>query len=185
MTLEVFLGNKTAWKILRLLSEAPGKGVKRTKIRLLTGSGNLALSNALSLLERFGILDKRKVGRAELYSMRPSKYYKSLLGIFEREREIFKGMTPSEITRVSKAVEVIARMHIPPKKIFLFGSRAKRTAVDGSDYDICLVFDKPPRELPKVPEEFQLHIFSENEFIPKNPLVREILEDGIEILGRD
>jgi len=30
---ENFLGNKTAWKILRVLSEAPGKGVSISEIK--------------------------------------------------------------------------------------------------------------------------------------------------------
>ena len=62
--LENFLGNKTAWKILRILSEAPGKGVTRSEIKALTKAGNLALSNSLKELETYGIIKKgRKEGR--------------------------------------------------------------------------------------------------------------------------
>ena len=35
-----FLGNKTAWKTLIVLSEAPGKGVSTNEIKNITKSGN-------------------------------------------------------------------------------------------------------------------------------------------------
>ena len=44
---ENFLGNKTAWKILRVLSEARGKGVSIREIKNITKAGNFALSQVL------------------------------------------------------------------------------------------------------------------------------------------
>ena len=43
MVYENFLGNKTAWKILRVLSEAPGKGLSINEIKKLTKAGNIGL----------------------------------------------------------------------------------------------------------------------------------------------
>jgi predicted transcriptional regulator len=57
---ENFLGNKTAWKILRVLSEAPGKGVSTSEIKNITKAGNFALSQALEQLERYKILMSKK-----------------------------------------------------------------------------------------------------------------------------
>jgi hypothetical protein len=47
---ENFLGNKTAWKILRVLSEAPRKGVSISEIKNITKAGNFAVSQALEQL---------------------------------------------------------------------------------------------------------------------------------------
>ena len=86
--LENFLGNKTAWKILRILSEAPGKGVARSEIKALTKAGNLALSNSLKELETYGVIKKKKIGKKDIYWLNMANIFaKKILELFEIERE--------------------------------------------------------------------------------------------------
>jgi predicted transcriptional regulator len=64
---ENFLGNKTAWKILKVLYEAPGKGVSISEIKNITKAGNFALSQALEQLEKYKILLSKKVGKKKKF----------------------------------------------------------------------------------------------------------------------
>jgi len=66
---ENFLGNKTAWKILRVLSEAPGKGLSINEIKKLTKAGNFALSKSLEQLEKYKILLSKKLERKKFIGL--------------------------------------------------------------------------------------------------------------------
>jgi len=187
--LENFLGNKTAWKILRILSEAPGKGVTRNEIKALTKAGNLALSNSLKELETYGIIKKKKVGKKDIYWLNmANEFAKKILELFEIERENLKGLSPSKVTYLAKIVSRLER--IKPKSIILFGSQVKGIASQESDFDICIIVEKKDRrklkEISKLPENIQIHIFEEKEFLElkkeKDPLVEEILRDGVKII---
>ena len=189
--LENFLGNKTAWKILRVLSEAPGKGVTRSEIRALTKAGNLALSSSLKELETYGIIKKKKVGKKDVYWLNVANIFaKKISELFEIERENLKGLPPSKVTYLAKIVSVLERMK--PKSIILFGSQVKGTASQESDFDICLIVEKKDRrklrEISKLPENVQIHLFEEREFRElkkeKDSLVEEILRDGVILFER-
>lgn len=184
---EIYLGNKTAWKILRIFSEAPGKGLSREEIRKYTRSGNLALSSSLRKLEKFNILKMKKVGKTNIYWVNASNpFAKLLLDMFSIERENFKNLEPSKIIFLSPVIDKL--LNLNPKKIFLFGSQVKGTATEESDFDICLVLKKKTREIVnlELPEKIQLHIFDEKEFREfektKDKLINDILRDGIEIM---
>ncbi len=78
------------------------------------------------------------------------------------------------------------------KKIYLFGSYAKGTVNDNSDIDLAIVFDKLSNtfdtqvELMKLRRKFDTriepHPFRESDFNMSNPLAREILSSGFELL---
>jgi len=187
MIFEIYLGNKTAWKILRVFSEAPGKGLSREEIRKYTKSGNLALSSSLRKLEKFNILKKKKIGKTNIYWVNSSNQFaRILLNLFSIEKEKFKGMEPSKIIYLSSVIEKLLKLN--PTKIFLFGSQVKGTATEQSDFDICIVLEKKTREIIKLklPENIELHVFDLKEFEKlkkaKDPLIRDILRDGIEIV---
>jgi len=184
---EVYLGNKTAWKILRIFNEAPGKGLSREEIRKYTKSGNLALSSSLRKLKKFNILKMKKVGKTNIYWVNSSNQFaKLLLNMFSVERENFKNIEPSKIIFLSPAIDKL--LNLNPEKIFLFGSQVKGIATEESDFDICLVLKKKTKEIInlKLPEKIQLHIFDEKEFRElekgKDKMIKDILRDGIEII---
>ncbi len=95
-------------------------------------------------------------------------------------------MEPSKIIYLSSVIEKLLELN--PTKIFLFGSQVKGTATEQSDFDICIVLEKKTREIIKLklPENIELHVFDLKEFDElkkaKDPLIRDILRDGIEIV---
>jgi predicted nucleotidyltransferase len=185
---ENFLGNKTAWKILRILSEAPGKGTERKEIKEITKAGNFALSNSLKELERYNILLKKKVGKKEIYWLNSANpIVQEIIKLFELERIKFKNLQPSKTIFLAKIIDEISKLN--PKSIILFGSHAKGTATEESDFDLCVVVKGSKKDylkaVSKLPENIQLHIFEEREFEElkkkKDLLVEEINKDGIQI----
>ena len=187
--IENFLGNKTAWKILRVMSEAPGKGITRREIREITRAGNFALSNSLKELERYRIILKKKEGRREIFWLNSANpLVQHILNIFEWERTKLKNLQPSKVIFLAKIVEEVSKIN--PKSIILFGSHAKGIATEESDYDLCVIVPKKYRKnimkICKLPENVQIHLFEEKEFErlkkEKDPLVEEIIRDGIELL---
>ena len=187
---ENYLGNKTAWKILRLLSQAPGKGISIKQIKQLTKAGNFALSNSIALLVKYKILNTKKVGKKNIYWLNTSNpIVRKLIELFDIESNIMKGLPPSMITMLSKVVEQIVES-INPKKVILFGSYAKGTASLRSDIDLCMIVDKKLKKyrvaISKLPENVQVHLFTEQEFGDlrknKDPLIEDIILDGIELL---
>ncbi len=191
MLFENYLGNKTSWKVLRLLSEAPGRGVTREEIRKFTKAGNFALSNSLEELLKFDIISMKKGGKKFYYWINSGNELAIMLvKMFEFEKKKFKGIYPSKRTFLAKIVEIILK-YAQPKKIILFGSQAKGTYTGESDYDICIIFGelKTGHKIilsGKLPENVQLHYFSEENFekLRKSgdKLVDEIIRDGIEII---
>jgi DNA polymerase sigma len=157
---ENFLGNKTAWKILRVLSEAPVKGVSISEIKNITKAGNFALSQALEQLEKYNILLSKKVGKKKVYWINTaSEISKILLQLFEFERIKFKNLQPSKIIFLAKVVDKVSKIN--PIKVILFGSHAKGTATEESDFDVCVIVKernlKEEAKLSKLPEKVQLH----------------------------
>lgn len=192
MLFENYLGNKTAWKILRVLTESPGRGVTREEIRKLAKAGNFALSNSLDELERFKIIERKKSGKKFYFWIAAGNEFADLLTrLFEAEKKKMKGIFPSKRIFIGKIVETVLK-YTKPKKIILFGSQVKGTFSEESDYDICLIFDQVRTGYKiilagKLPENVQTHYFSEKDFeeLRKkgDKLVEEIIRDGVELLA--
>jgi predicted nucleotidyltransferase len=189
MMYENFLGNKTAWKILRILAEAPGRGTTRKEIKEITRAGNFALSNSLRELERHNILLKKKIGKKEIYWLNSANLIaQKIMELFEMERIKLKNLQPSKTIFLAKVVDEIDKFN--PKSVILFGSYAKGIATEESDFDLCVIVEKNKKDylikLSKLPENVQVHIFEEGEFEElkkkRDTLVEEIIRDGIQIL---
>jgi len=192
MLFENYLGNKTSWKILRLLAEAPGRNVTREELRKLTKSGNFALSQALQYLVQSKILLCKKDGKRHYYSINQiSDYSKLILELLKKEKSEFKGIEASKITFLADAVKKITDT-IPVTKIILFGSHAKGTASKHSDFDIAIITaeeierNKKIQLSKKLKENIQLHYFIDKDFEllkkKKDLMSEEITRDGIELI---
>ena len=190
MMYENFLGNKTAWKILRVLSEAPGRGTTRSEIKYITKAGNFALSQALKSLVKYQILLKKKLGKKEIYWLNVANpVVQEIIKLFEIERLELKNLQPSKIIFLAKVLDVIVE-NLSPESVILFGSHAKGTATEESDFDLCVIVkEKRAKQkvyLTSLPENVQVHIFEKKEFEElrkkKDTLVEEILRDGIKLI---
>jgi predicted nucleotidyltransferase len=187
---ENFLGNKTAWKILRVLSEAPGRGTTRSEIKEITKAGNFALSESLKSLVTYKILLKKKLGKKEIYWLNTANpVVQEIIKLFEMERTELKNLQPSKVIFLAKILDVIVEK-ISPESVILFGSHAKGTATEESDFDLCVIVRKKEKMqrivLASLPENVQIHIFEKKEFEKlkrkKDPLIEEILRDGIKLI---
>ena len=82
-------------------------------------------------------------------------------------------------------VAFIKEQHPDIKKVYLFGSCAKGVIGADSDIDLAIIFDMQV-QLMKLRRRFDTriepHAFRESDFDVSNPLVREILTTGLEVV---
>jgi predicted nucleotidyltransferase len=100
-----------------------------------------------------------------------------------------KNQTPEAVIRFAIFLK---ETNSSVKKVYLFGSYAKGTFHDNSDIDLAIIFDRLSDsfdmqvELMKLKRKFDIriepHPFIESDFNLSNPLAREIIYNGVEIV---
>lgn len=196
MLLDICFGTKTAWKILFVLAEAPGKAVSRKQIKSLTKLGNKVLTKFLLLLEKFDMLIVQKIGKTFLYKLNLSNpFVEKILEIIKLEKKALNNLDFYILTILREFVYEMTNIHLSDlRQIYLFGSYAKRTYHKDSDIDVALILEKKDvnNELlvtqaisklqARFKKEIQVHYYTEKEFNRKNQLAEEILRDGIKLM---
>ncbi len=193
MLLDLCLGSRSAWKILLVLAEAPGKAVSRKEIRTLTLMGNKMVDKYAELLRQFEIILVNRIGNRKYYKFNlNSSFANKLLELIKLEKEKLENIN-FVITNLLRELvyEVTTIDQTNVLKIILFGSYAKRTYTDSSDLDLALIVKErhPTEELliteavdkleKRFGKEIQTHYFTANEFLSNAKLVQEIKRDGI------
>ncbi len=199
MLLDICLGTRTAWKVLLVLAEAPGKAVSRKEIQRLTKLGNKVLTKFLLLLEKFDVIIVSKTGRAYNYKLNMANpFTEQLLGIILLEKKKLNNPDFIILNILREFIYELTNINLDNlKEVILFGSYAKRTYNEKSDIDVAMVLkeknvneellitetiDKLAKRFEK---EIQPHYYTEKEFEnlkKKDKLVQEILRDGIRLL---
>lgn len=199
MLLDVCLGTKSAWKILFVLAEAPGKAVDRKEIRRLTKLGNKVLTKFLLLLEKFDMILVSKIGKTYNYKLNLSNpFVEEILDLIKLEKRKLNNPDFIILNILRELVYELTNVNLKNlKEVILFGSYAKRTHHRESDIDIAIilkeknvndellitaVIDKLKKRFKK---EIQPHYYTEKEFKDlkkKDKLVQEILRDGIKLM---
>ncbi|MBU4502554.1 MAG: nucleotidyltransferase domain-containing protein [Nanoarchaeota archaeon] len=200
MLLDVCLGTKSAWRILFVLAEAPGKAVTRKEIQDLTKLGNKVLTKFLLLLTAFNIILANKIGKTYNYKLNlANPFTESILNIIRLEESKLNKPDFRTMTILREFVYELTNVDLENlKDIILFGSYAKRTFHEGSDIDVAIILkEKDVNDelvitdiVDKLDKRFrakmQPHYYSEKEFDDlkkkKNKLVDEIIKDGIKLL---
>ncbi len=196
MLLDVCLGSRSAWKVLLVLAEAPGKAVSRKEIRALTLMGNKMVDKYVGLLSQFEVISVNKIGNRKYYKLNfNSSFVPKLLELIKLEKEKLKSISFSIANLLREFVyEVTTVAQENVMKIILFGSYAKRTYTEHSDVDVALIVKErvPTEELlitesidkleKRFGKEIQTHYLTEKEFSSNTKLVQEIKKDGIVIL---
>lgn len=202
MLLDICLGTRTAWKILLLMSETPGKMLTRKQIQEHTKIGNKVLVKFLLLLEKFDMLQTLKTGRKHFYRLNMhNPYTKSIMDIIDVERRQLNAVYFSHLLILREFVYELTNFDLENiKKIILFGSVAKHIARIDSDIDLAIITKEkttPQEQLlhtdlierlkKRFGNEIQIHYFSEDEFgklqKARNKLVNEIATDGLVLVG--
>ena len=98
--------------------------------------------------------------------------------------------TAAQIAR--KYIEFIKKKDPNVKKAYIFGSYIKGTVKEDSDIDLAIIFKKLTDtfdmqvQLMKLRRKFDTriepHAFRESDFQDSNPLAKEILKTGLEII---
>lgn len=194
--LENILGNKTTWKILRLMVEAPGRPISQKEIRKLVKLGFSNLQESLYKMIYSDIINIKKQGRTSYYYLNlTNDLTKKIIELINLERRKLNNLQPSKSAILAELERKLIDEIKGIKKIILFGSVAKRISIKGSDIDICILTEhklsaKEKLRLTKIATYFenkgnklQIFDFTEKEFEKmlkeKTSLAVEIARDGI------
>lgn len=197
MLLDICLGNRSAWKILFVLSEAPGKAITRKQIRDFTKMGNRVTMQFLGILEKCGIVTVKKIGRQYTYRMNMANYYSAeIVELIRKEKQELNNIELPILSQIREFVHlVLSADHENVDGIYLFGSHAKKTYSEHSDVDLAIVTNKQDAKIEliitdiadKIGKRFgrriECHYFTNDEFQKKErAIVLEILKDGIKLI---
>lgn len=194
MLLDVCLGTRSVWKILFVLSEAPGKAISRKEIKHLTKLGNKVIVKFLDVLIMYGLVTTKKIGKTRYYTLNLAHTFANpLLTLIQQEKKELNNIDFKVLNVIREFVYELTNVSITNiQKVILFGSHAKRTAVESSDIDIAIVVIErnPTNELfiseiceklkKRFKKEIQPHYFTLKEFADiKKKLILEIHKDGV------
>lgn len=191
MLLDVCLGYKSVWRVLGLFSSTPGKALSREELRQFTGLGNEPLSAALERLKKFELMDVRKVGKREYYTLNlANKWMPKILDLCKAEAEENQAMRSDVMTPVREFTRKLLEQTDSIKKVIVFGSVVKRTETKHSDIDLALVVEREDTKqelavegiIAGIKERFgrqiQVHYFTEDEFKQDNKICEDIKKEG-------
>ncbi len=196
--IELLLGNKTAWKILRLLAGAKGKSVSKQEIRKILGIGKKTSEEITERLTKCGVIEKKKIGKTNFYKFNlANEFSQKIISLLEYEKHALYNLPESIISRVNDFIIKFFEI-LKPEKIILFGSYAKHVFAKGSDIDLAIITEKKIElkqklQINKIIQKFenkgfkfQLHYFEKKEFdklAKSEGIAKEIVKDGIIFFG--
>lgn len=185
--------NKDIIKILTLFSVSPGSKFTRNEIKEKTMLNNVPLDNALNILFNNKILIKEK----RFFSLNfGNRNLKSLLNIVKNEHLRFKEI-PLKIYYMLLDISAILSDIRNITKVYLFGSYAKLIYTDKSDVDLAIVLEKENRDTinkikksinkieKKYDKSLELHFFEKKDMRQRDPIIREISRNNVELFGKE
>ena len=184
--------NKDAVMVLTLFSVSPGSKFTRNEIKEKTALNNIPLDNALNVLLNNRILTREK----RFFSLNfENKNSKAILDIIKNEHLRFKEI-PLKIYYLLLDASAVMSHITSITKVYLFGSYAKLIYTDRSDVDLAIVLeksdkgtiDKIKKSANKIGKKYgksiELHFFEEKDMRQKDPIIKEILRNNVELLGK-
>jgi len=184
--------NKDIAKVLTFFSVSPGSKLTRNEIKEKTKINNAPLDKALEALLNNKILTKEK----RLLSLNfENNNMKKALSIIKKEHTRFKDIPLNvyySLLDISSKIAGIGNVI----NAYLFGSYAKLIYTEKSDIDLAIVTskdDKPAVKLikgyvikieEKYDKKIELHFFEKKDMKQKDPIIKEILRNSVEMLGK-
>ena len=182
--------NQNCFKVLSLFSLSPGSKFNRKEIKEKVFLYNLPLDRALKMLLSAGILKREK----NYYCLNfESENAKAILELCRKQHKQLRELPLRvyfllvDLSNNLSLIEVV--------EVFLFGSYAKLIYTENSDVDLAVLQGKNTNKdqirklVAKLENAYDLsieeHFFNKYQFYQnkKDPLVREILKNGIKLLG--
>ena len=183
------LFDKELIKILTYFSISPGSKITRNEIKERIRLNNIPLDNSLNNLINNNILIKEKRFISINFA---SENAKKIIETIKKEHIRFKEI-PLEIYCILIDIsEFICRKKCI-RQIFLFGSYAKLIYTEKSDIDLAIILNnedkKTVAELKKYTNKIEkkynknieLHFFENKDLKEDDPLIKEILRNGIKL----
>ncbi len=184
MIVQIF--NKDILKLLTIFSLSPGSRFLRDDLKKKTQMNNVLLDNALSILINSSIIYKNK----RLLQLNLDENVKKIINLVSSE---YKNLKEIPLSAYFSILELV--YHLSKYKnlqVYLFGSYSKLIFSEKSDIDIAIISDlidkkivnNTIRKTEKIyKKKIEIHYFSKNfENNKKDPLVREILKNGVKLL---
>ncbi len=189
------LGNKTNVLTLRFLTKFKNQFFSAEEISKETGCGLRNIYDSLKVLLYSNIVAK-KLTRGKIYCKFTvdSAIKESIFQIFEEERKLIflqNLFFYKLLSEIEAKIIKIAGLKIVD--IILYGSVAKGRDTSNSDIDICVIINEEDEELKRkitqsifethFKKEVQFQVFTAKEFVSaaKNPLIENILRDGVSL----
>jgi len=130
--LDEILGNRTKVKLLRAFTTYPGKEFSESELQRIAGIPQASVHRNVGALFENGLLQRRRIGKANLYSMnRGHVLFPTIDSLFEEERNLLKKLKKTIAGKINKIPEV--------KLAVLFGSVIKGRERADSDVDLFIV----------------------------------------------
>lgn len=188
---------KNSVKILALFLLSPGSRHQRKEIKEKTKMNNIPLDKTLIKLTKLGFLKEEK----NLYLLNPeeTEEIKSIKNIMLKDFKYSLNFLPLGIFYI--LIEIAEKLSEirEIKQVLLFGSYAKLVYSNDSDVDLAIVLNKETdknrreklekkiskiaeKQAKKAEKQIELHFFTEDDMKAKDPLIKEILRNGREIL---
>lgn len=185
--------DKDAIKVLTLFSVSPGSKFARNEIKEKTMLNNVPLDNAMSVLLNNGLLTREK----RFFSLNfENKNSKAILDIIKNEHLRFKEI-PLKIYYLLLDTSAVMSNIKNIIKVYLFGSYAKLIYTDRSDVDLAVILErgdkgtinKIKKSVNKVEKKYgrslELHFFEKKDMQQKDPIIKEILKNNVELFGKN
>ena len=185
--------NKDIVKVLTFFSVSPGSKLTRNEIKEKTFLNNVPLDNALNVLLSNEILIKEK----RLLSLNfESEYMKKTLDLIRREHLRFKEIPLNIYYAILDFSNKLSDMG-GIAQAYLFGSYAKLIYTEKSDIDLAVFLEKENKKIIKKIKEvagkierrygksMELHFFEKKDMKQKDPIIKEILRNGISCFDQE
>jgi len=130
--LDEILGNRTKVKLLRAFFTYPEKEFTESELQRIAGIPQASVHRNVKSLLANGTLDRKRIGKANLYSLNKEHILYALLqNIFENEKNLLSELKKS----LKDSIENLSGIELA----VLFGSVVKGTERADSDIDIFIV----------------------------------------------
>lgn len=130
--LDEMLGNKTKVRLLRAFFTYPEKGFTESELERIAGIPQASVHRNVKSLQDNGLLDRKRIGKANLYSLNKEHILYLLLNrIFEAERNVLVELK----NMIEESVKSLPQIELA----ILFGSIVKGMERADSDVDIFIV----------------------------------------------
>lgn len=180
--------DKNIMKILTIFSLSPGSRLNRKIIKEKTNLNNIILDKTLARLTNFKILIREKNFFVLNFE---NKELKELINLISGNYTKLRQIPLKDYFIILDLVLEISKMK-DIGDVYLFGSYAKLIFKENSDMDIAIISNNVIKEetnklIKKLEKKhkktIEIHYFTKNFYNnKKDPLVKEILQHGIQII---